>query len=223
MTIKINCGGTFFETTETTLMKSDFFKSLLTRWKIDETIFLDEDCEYFRIILIYLRDNVIEKNKLDKKLLQMKFNYYVPSFDNGGKISRKKSKKSIPQCIIDETNVFTKYYNTGLTLSDYLERQTKRTNPLGLKLLLSGINEHYVEQNGQYLSELMWGNPKTQATRYVNSENNKNNKNNKIIILMEYFNNIIVIEDIKIGACITVGGKYQINRTHNTYEIREKN
>lgn len=57
MSIKINVGGTIFETTESTLSQSSFFRSYLERWKDkDEIMFIDRSPVIFEHILSYLRD-----------------------------------------------------------------------------------------------------------------------------------------------------------------------
>jgi hypothetical protein len=78
-TVKINCGGTPFETTLSTLKKSDYFNAMIERWNWnpDQIMFLDDDPKYFRIILLYLRDNVVEKSDVDKDILMTKFEYYL--------------------------------------------------------------------------------------------------------------------------------------------------
>jgi hypothetical protein len=52
---------------------------MIDRWVVDleKDIFLDDDPKYFRIILLYLRDNVVEESDVDKNILMNKFEYYV--------------------------------------------------------------------------------------------------------------------------------------------------
>jgi len=78
--IKINCGGTIFETTDHTLRKAEYFGAIIDRWNnpdnTNKPIFFDDSAKYFEIILIFLRDDVVEENSLDKNLLMSKFVYY---------------------------------------------------------------------------------------------------------------------------------------------------
>ena len=55
--IKINVGGTIFETTQDTLKKSTYFNSFLNRWLEKETIpFIDRSPHIFKHVLSLLRD-----------------------------------------------------------------------------------------------------------------------------------------------------------------------
>jgi hypothetical protein len=54
--IKLNVGGHLFETTEDTLMKSDYFKAFLTNWSHDKEIFIDRSARLFHHVLCLLRD-----------------------------------------------------------------------------------------------------------------------------------------------------------------------
>ncbi len=62
--IKLNVGGTFFDTTETTLQGSDFFKALLKNSQsmtkgaesIDGRYFVDRSGKAFEHVLNLLRD-----------------------------------------------------------------------------------------------------------------------------------------------------------------------
>jgi len=234
MIIKINCGGKYFETTDTTLKKSDFFATLLERWNTEETIFLDEDSKYFRIILIYLRDNVIEKNKLDKKLLLTKFKYYLPSLnDNMVKNIFKKKTGSVFH--IDETMI-SNSHNTGgcNTMSTHITEilysyacdcmrascichYDRIDYPEGFQLLISHVKNFYVEPNGGFLEKLVPINLDKIACRYIGNSH----QNNKTIIIMRYLTDIIAITDIKIGKTVNVSNKYRITRTSDSYEIRK--
>lgn len=55
-TIKLNVGGQIFETTEQTLMLSDYFKAFLTRWDRSDIIFIDRSYKIFEHVLSLLRD-----------------------------------------------------------------------------------------------------------------------------------------------------------------------
>lgn len=54
--VKLNVGGTLFETTADTLRKSPFLEALLRNTVLSSVLFLDEDPEIFRHLLNLLRD-----------------------------------------------------------------------------------------------------------------------------------------------------------------------
>lgn len=57
-TIKLNIGGTYFETTRDTLSRSEYFNSLFDRWDTStgNPYFIDRSGELFEHILGYLRN-----------------------------------------------------------------------------------------------------------------------------------------------------------------------
>lgn len=68
--VKLNVGGQAFSTTfqTLTLVKDSYFHSLLTRWKVEETIFIDRDGTHFRHVLNYLRGCMVSPHYLEWKL-----------------------------------------------------------------------------------------------------------------------------------------------------------
>lgn len=71
--IKINVGGTRFETTRSTLMKSKYFEAMLMRWNDNKNeIFVDRDPDNFREILKLLRDD----NHVLKKNIEYELDFY---------------------------------------------------------------------------------------------------------------------------------------------------
>ena len=77
--IKIQVADKTFYTTETTLNKSPMLQKLLEWHKNSNSttvLFLDKDADLFRIIIGYLRDNVILPNNYDADLLVSLFDYY---------------------------------------------------------------------------------------------------------------------------------------------------
>jgi hypothetical protein len=54
--IKLNVGGMKFETTYLTLKQSSMFRSWLSRWKIEEELFVDRSGLIFEHVLNYLRN-----------------------------------------------------------------------------------------------------------------------------------------------------------------------
>ncbi|GAA5812084.1 hypothetical protein MFLAVUS_005534 [Mucor flavus] len=74
-TVKLNIGGTFYETTQETLKDSGYFRNLLHEdWaegnSVDNTLFVDRDGLLFWYILLYLRAE--ELNIKDKYLESLK-------------------------------------------------------------------------------------------------------------------------------------------------------
>lgn len=74
-TVKLNIGGTFYETTQETLKDSGYFRNLLNEdWAegnaVDNALFVDRDGLLFRYILLYLRTD--ELNIKDKYLKSLK-------------------------------------------------------------------------------------------------------------------------------------------------------
>jgi len=56
-TIKLNVGGTVFETTKDSLKNSTYLTSFIERWtKSNEAIFIDRSPKIFEHVLAYLRD-----------------------------------------------------------------------------------------------------------------------------------------------------------------------
>lgn len=56
-TIKLNVGGTIFETTRETLLFGPYFEALLNnKWKQNESIFIDRSPKLFEHVLCLLRD-----------------------------------------------------------------------------------------------------------------------------------------------------------------------
>lgn len=74
-TIRLNVGGTIFETKSQTLKKSELLHSLVTSTMGE--IFLDRSPEYFRIILDYLRTNIIDiPPNLSRDVMAVELDYF---------------------------------------------------------------------------------------------------------------------------------------------------
>jgi len=226
--ITIDCSGTIFKTTELTLRKSDFFNSILERWNTKKTIFLDEDDRYFRVILIYLRDDVIEKNTLDPELLVTKFKYYFPYAINDELIN-KTVKKISSVYYINETMISNTYNTSHEFMSGYISEKIcscsrwdaycrcgNDEHPQGFKLLMDNVNNFYIEPiSDGFLEQLIPIKSEIVACRYIGNDM----ITNKTIIVIKYLTDIIAIADIEIGSIITIDDKYQITRAIHSYEI----
>ena len=55
-TITLDVGGILFKTTKDTLLFSDYFRSLFSRWKINDVIFIDRSGVLFEHVLCLLRN-----------------------------------------------------------------------------------------------------------------------------------------------------------------------
>jgi len=210
--ITIDCGGTIFKTTESTLRKSDFFNAMLDRWNTEDVIFLDEDDKYFRVILIYLRNNVIEKNTLDYELLMIKFKYYIPYAFNNDHID--------DIVVIDSLMIM----NNNITL---LTNNCAYEMPLNLQKVVHSNSGYYVESSIDGEEDCS---SNTKLKNVLFSENNTENYkayrltnilpciNARKILIMEYLTNIIVIVDIEIGQ-ETIASNFKITRTDQHYQI----
>lgn len=78
--IKLNVGGKIFQTTETTLRKSEYFSSLLSRWNISDEIVVDDDPKLFRHVLNSLRHGDYEIPSEDKENVFKLLTYYGVKF-----------------------------------------------------------------------------------------------------------------------------------------------
>ena len=80
--IRINIGGTLFESKRATLDKCPYFRRVLnpaarTHFEMDGSIFIDRDATHFRHILNYLRDgevpNYLTPADVDQLIREAKF------------------------------------------------------------------------------------------------------------------------------------------------------
>ena len=77
--IVLNVGGTHFTTFKSTLIKAEYFKSLIERWMVNEELFLDEDPELFKHVLNILRNpNYIIPEKLKHNVNNLLVYFGVP-------------------------------------------------------------------------------------------------------------------------------------------------
>ncbi|GAA5805291.1 hypothetical protein HPULCUR_010806 [Helicostylum pulchrum] len=81
-TVKLNIGGTFFETTQETLRDSGYFCGLLNKnWAEgntnNDTIFVDRDGFLFRFILLYLRTDELDVENKYLSSLKNEADFYL--------------------------------------------------------------------------------------------------------------------------------------------------
>ncbi|PIC49225.1 hypothetical protein B9Z55_007899 [Caenorhabditis nigoni] len=84
-TVKLNVGGTIFQTTQTTLTKFDGFFRTMFETPIpvprdaSETIFIDRDPTHFRLILNFMRDGHVNLQKYSEDVseIQKEAEYYL--------------------------------------------------------------------------------------------------------------------------------------------------
>ncbi|PIC49199.1 hypothetical protein B9Z55_007881 [Caenorhabditis nigoni] len=112
--VKLNVGGTIFETSKSTLTKFDgYFKSMLENWvpktKDDsDAIFVDRDPTHFRLILNFMRDGHVDLQKYseDVKEIQKEAEYYL--LDGLKELCAQKSSESqrMPLIVESDNDVF---------------------------------------------------------------------------------------------------------------------
>lgn len=110
--LKINVGGTIFETTKDTLSNSDFFRQLFKFSKIDEAsvIFVDRNPEAFKHVLEYLRDP-----RYDFPLNYMyELEYYMPPDNSLEKLNEKIFDFKNVYAVVKEINLSKELWKRGV-------------------------------------------------------------------------------------------------------------
>ncbi|GAA5804170.1 BTB/POZ protein [Helicostylum pulchrum] len=132
-TIKLNVGGTFYETTQETLKGSGYFRNLLNEgWAegnaVENTLFVDRDGFLFRFILLYLRTDELDiKDKYLKSLKNEADFYLLPRLSQIIERAMYQEPKKITYKLLENDELARLYgldfYNRAQTRTPREERQ----------------------------------------------------------------------------------------------------